>query len=265
MKKQAKLQKKLIHRFGALAGSMEAYYHHLDLRALDDLDDAAFAFIMEKVKGVNMLDLNETEITNESIALLTRLEYLKELRAKGCALDNGCITDLNRIPSLEFLHLKNTMVTLDGLLELKDLIHLKTLLFSAGEEAHLKEKMMQLHALHPDCQFIIDGKNYEFDRIELFLHAVWSVPYRYRLKLISASTPGLWSNWLRKPQEGYFETETQGVQAVKDIEWIEIDPVAEGLQPEQEVAFSTSGIEASLSSLGVPYLVADGVIRMYVV
>lgn len=60
-------------------GDMEPYYHQLDLRRIDDLDDIGFAYIMEGVKGVDMLDLNELEITNESIKLLTGLEYVKEL------------------------------------------------------------------------------------------------------------------------------------------------------------------------------------------
>lgn len=80
----AKLQKELKRRYGKLAESMSEYYHHLDLRPFDDFDDDAFAYIMAKVKIVNMLDFNETEITNESIKLLTQLEYVNELRGKGC-------------------------------------------------------------------------------------------------------------------------------------------------------------------------------------
>ena len=94
-------------RFVNLA-DMEPYHYHLDLRRIDDLDDEGFAYLLANVKGVDMLDLNETEITNKSITLLTRLEYVKELRAKGCRIDNGCINDLNKIISLEFLHVKNS-------------------------------------------------------------------------------------------------------------------------------------------------------------
>ena len=69
----AKVQRELKRRYSKLADSISEYYHHLDLRLFDDFDDDAFAYIMKKVKGINMLDLNETEITNESIKLLTRL------------------------------------------------------------------------------------------------------------------------------------------------------------------------------------------------
>lgn len=68
-------------KFGALT---VAYYYHLDLRPFSDLEDEDFTYIMEKVRGVNMLDLHETEITDNSIKLLPKLEYLHELRLKDC-------------------------------------------------------------------------------------------------------------------------------------------------------------------------------------
>jgi hypothetical protein len=162
----AKLQKELKRRYGKLAESMSEYYHQLDLRSFDDLDDDAFAYIMAKVKGVNMLDLNETEITNESIKLLTRLEYVNELRAKQCRnLDNGCIDDLNKLTNLVFLHLKSTAITIDGLLRLNSLHHLKELIFSADDVESIKEKMLRLKALLPGCEFTINSKPYIFDEV----------------------------------------------------------------------------------------------------
>jgi hypothetical protein len=152
-------------RFGNLtAESMEPYYHQLDLRRIDNLDDEGFEYLLTHVKGVYMLDLNETNITNESIKLLPRLEYVTELRAKGIhALTDDCIDDLNKITGLELLHVKNTGITINGLLKLKDLHQLKTLLFSADDVDAIKEKMLQLRAMHPGCEFIIDGKTYYFE------------------------------------------------------------------------------------------------------
>jgi len=162
--KELKAEKELKRRYGKLAESMEPYYHQLDLRPFDDLDDDAFAYIMTKVKGVNMLDLNETEITNESIKLLTRLEYVNELRAKQCRnLDNGCIADLNKLTNLVFLHLKSTAITIDGLLQLNNLPNLKELMFSADDVEIIKEKMLQLKALLPGCAFTVNSKPWIFD------------------------------------------------------------------------------------------------------
>jgi len=161
---EAKNKKKLKERFGKLAESMAEYYHHLDLRPIDDLDHEAFAYIMTKVKGVNMLDLNETDITNESIKLLTNLEYVKELRMKQCRnIDNGCIEYLNKLTQLEFLHLKSTATNIDGLLKLNNLPNLKQLMFSEENVESIKEKMLQLKALLPDCEFTVNSKPWHFD------------------------------------------------------------------------------------------------------
>lgn len=159
-----KRDKELKRRYGKLAEGMEPYYHHLDLRPLSEMDDEAFAFIMEKVKGVNMLDLNETQISNESINYLTRLEYVNELRAKGCHnLNDGCIPYLNQLLSLTFLHLKYTGITVTGLLQLTGLTNLKELMFSADEEGDITEQMLQLKQQLPGCAFVVNAKPWIFE------------------------------------------------------------------------------------------------------
>jgi hypothetical protein len=154
-------------RFGGeTAGDSAAYHHHLDFRRSDDLDDEGLAYLMTDVKGVDMLDLNETDISNESIKLLTGLEYVKELRAKDCRyLDNDCVENLNQMPSLEFLHFKNTAITIDGLLHLTNLPYLKVLMFSATDTESIKEKMVQLKNQLPNCDFTVNSKPWIFEDI----------------------------------------------------------------------------------------------------
>ncbi|MET0393863.1 MAG: hypothetical protein ABW019_12015 [Chitinophagaceae bacterium] len=158
--------KTMQRRFGPfVAANRSEYWHHFDLRPIDDLDDEAFAYILTGtgLKGITMLDLNETEITNESIRLLAGLEYVKELRAKGCRrLDNGCIKYLGQIRELEFLHLNGTGVTIDGLLQLRSPASLKTLLFQAGDPGSINQKMLQLRNLFPGCEFVVNSKPYDF-------------------------------------------------------------------------------------------------------
>lgn len=165
MKKKKKEREYWQRRFGNLAADdMAAYYHHLDLRPFWDLDDEGLAYLLTNVKGVDMLDLNETAITNESIKLLTKLEYVKELRLKECRqLDNGCAESLNKLTDLEFLHLKSTAVTIDGLLQLSDLSKLKELMFSTDDVESIKDKMLQLKALLPGCEFTVNSKPYYFN------------------------------------------------------------------------------------------------------
>ncbi len=162
MGSERKKAKELKRRYGKLAESMHPYYDRIDLRPLFELDDDGFLYIMEQVKGVGMLDLNETEIGNESIRRMAELEYVKELRIKSChKVDNDAIPFLDKINGLELLHVKATGITIDGLLQLKELNTLKTLLFSDEQPENLPPKMKLLQAQFPHCEFIIDGKTWE--------------------------------------------------------------------------------------------------------
>lgn len=145
-----------------LSNDMSPYWHHFDLRPLDDLDDEGLAITLTHVKGINMLDLNETEITNDGIKLLTKLEYIKELRLKSCRnINDGCAEDLNKITSLEFIHLRFTGFTINGVLKLKALTNLKKIIFSAEDD--IKNKMLQLKEMLPNCGFIVNSKPYYFE------------------------------------------------------------------------------------------------------
>ena len=255
-------------RFGNPDNKGEPYYHHLDFRCIDDLDDEGIAYLLTNVKGVDMLDLNETDITNETIKLLTGLEYVKELRVKGChKIDDACVSDLNKITGLEFLHLKNTSVTIDGILKLNQLIHLKKILFSADDAGVIKEKMLQLKTILPGCDFVIDSKPYYFDTRDRFIYALKKQPYTYRLKIKNELLDAPWSNWLGRPGDNYIEAERQGPYSLHDIEWIEINPVEkrkEGkLIPEKEVDHSAAIIKL-LGDLSFPFMVTDRIISVYV-
>lgn len=156
-------------RFGDLTPeNMQPYYHQLDLRRIGDVDDEGLAYLLSSVKGVNMLDLNETDITNESIRLLTRLEYVNELRLKGIVvLDNDCIDDLNKLTSLTFLHVNHTGINIDGLLRLHHLKALRTLLFSADDVDVIQHKILQLHQLLPECELVVNSKPQYFEKDNL--------------------------------------------------------------------------------------------------
>ena len=255
-------------RFGNLADKTEPYCHHLDLRRIDDLDDEGFAYLVSNVKGINMLDLNETEITNESIKLLTSLEYVKELRLKGCEnVNDDCAGHLNKITSLDFLHLKDTAVTIDGLLKLTSLTNLKKILFSADDAEAIKEKMLQLKTMLPYCDFVINSKPYYFDAVDRFMHAIKKQPYTYRLKIKNKLLNAPWSNWLCHPSDNYIEAEIQGPYPLNDIEWIEINPVEkrkEGkLIPEKEFDHSAA-IMRLLEDLSFPFMITGGIISTYI-
>jgi hypothetical protein len=140
-----------------------SFQDHMDFRGLPELNDAGLAYYLKDVKGINMLDLNETEITNEAIKELTTLLYVNELRLKGCVeINDDCIPDLNKLTSLKFLHLKDTSITIDGILQLKGLTGLTTLLFSVDDTSVIKDKMLLLQKIMPQCNFVVNGTPYLF-------------------------------------------------------------------------------------------------------
>jgi hypothetical protein len=250
-----------------MAASTSGYYHHLNFRCIEDFDDEALANEMRNVTGVNMLDLNETDITNESIKLLTHLAYVNELRAKECQyLDNGCISDLNKLTSLTFLHVNSTAITIDGLLQLNNLQQLKTLLFSADDVAGIKEKLLQLKLLLPQCEIIINSKPYSCNAIDLFIYAIKKYPVTYRLKIKNEPVVPAWSDWLIQPTDSYIEAAAQGPYAVDAIEWLEINPIetrTEGkIIPANEIDH-TEAIIKLLEWLWFPYVIKDGIISLY--
>lgn len=139
------------------------YQEHMDFRGLPELNDAGLAYYLKDVVGINMLDLNETEITNDAIKDLTTLLYVNELRLKGCyEIDDGCIADLNKLTSLKFLHLKDTGITIYGILQLKDLTDLTTLLFSVDDTAVIEDKMLLLQEMLPNCNYVVNSVPYTF-------------------------------------------------------------------------------------------------------
>ena len=256
-------------RFGNLTDNVDPYYHHFDLRQIDDLDDEGFAYLIATVKGIYMLDVNETEITDESIQLLTRLEYVTELRAKGIdGLTDACAEDLNKIKGLAFLHVKNTSITIDGLLKLKDQQNLKTILFSANDVEAINEKMLLLKAMHPGCEFVINGKPYYFDYIERLMYSAKSQPYAYRLKIKDEALAAPWSHWIIKPSDNYFETEKQGPYSTSNIEWIEVNPIEERQQEKLVLVKQidhTDTIVKLLEELAIPYMIVEEIIRVYMI
>lgn len=144
-----------------MANALEPYEHWIDFRTLDDFGDEAFAYVMQNVRAVNILDLNETDIGNTSIALLSKLDYVKELRIKGCtAVTNDAIVFIRQIKELEFLHAKGTAITIDGLLKIGPSNTLKQILFSHDAAGDISTKMAALIKLMPQCEFVINGKPY---------------------------------------------------------------------------------------------------------
>lgn len=263
-----KIKKELERRYGTLAEALVGYHDHIDFRFYDEFDDDAFAFLMKNVKGVNMLDLNETDITDESIKLLTNLEYIYELRAKQCRnLTNNCAVDLNKLTALTFLHLKSTEITVDGLLNLKNLKNLKTLLFSAQDVPSIRNELVKLKVMLLSSEIIINSKPYFFNTAELFLNAVETKPFLYKLKLKNDQSNAEWSKWIKQPVEHHVEAEMQGSYPIEDIDWVEIKPVENSPNAELSLAEDdgpSGKLIQLLDHLQFPFVINDGVFSIYI-
>ena len=123
-----------------------------------EIDDEFLYWITLRIKIIDQLDLDNTLVTNEGIKHLSTMEAIRELRLKGCGgIDNGCMEYLNKITSLELLHLGSTSIDLDDLKELGLLQNLKLLLVSSGEsEAVIKEKVAVLKQMFPHCKMNVN-------------------------------------------------------------------------------------------------------------
>ncbi|MGB8192948.1 MAG: hypothetical protein WCF67_13555 [Chitinophagaceae bacterium] len=142
--------------------NLPIYVKHANFRT-SEIDDEGIQLMVKRITGIELLDLDETNITNEAVKLITKLEGLKELRLKGNhSLDNDCVEDLSRITSLELLHLGGTSVTVDGIEKLAALKNLKKLLLSADDNENVKDKLFGLAVELPDCEFIVNYKRIYF-------------------------------------------------------------------------------------------------------
>jgi hypothetical protein len=139
------------------------YYDHFDLRRIDDLNDDGLSRMLMNVKGINILNVSETAVTNDAIRLLTTLEYVNELAIQGCCdINDDCIDDLNKLTTLRFLYVKDTQISIEGLLRLNNLKLLEKLLFSVDDISDLDEKMKLLQQWFPECSFVVNGTPYIF-------------------------------------------------------------------------------------------------------
>lgn len=138
---------------------------HVRMRLWDKVIDEYLELMVTQVRSINMLDLDETDITNEGIEHLAKLDFIKELRLKGIRnINDDCIVHLNKIKGLELLHVRGTSITLDGALKLDALKELKQLFISDKNEESDPEKIKQLRELMPDCEFVVNGQTFDVER-----------------------------------------------------------------------------------------------------
>ncbi len=144
-----------------LPDGIPVHLERVNFRIWDHVEDEQIELMIQHVQSINMLDLDETDITNDSIELLTKLSFLKELRLKGCRhIDDDAMPHINNIKGLELLHIDGTSISLKGALQLADHHPLHTLLIGVDEPEQHTDELTILANRFPDCQLIVNHKDF---------------------------------------------------------------------------------------------------------
>lgn len=144
-----------------LPDGVPAELERVNFRIWNSVEDDQIEMMVQHVRSVNMLDLDETGITTYSIQLLTQLNFIKELRLKGCSkIDDEAIPHLNNIKGLELLHLGGTSITLNGVLQLSRTHPLRMLLISVDDSEQHYDDLSIIAKRFPKCEFIVNHKDF---------------------------------------------------------------------------------------------------------
>lgn len=125
-----------------------------------NLDDEGLGYLLNRFKRIGFLDLDYTDISDDGAEHFLKLEYVKELRLKGCREITARSTPvLSKLPGLELLHLAGTGISLDDIDGLSGSSSLKELYLSSDDsEAEIINKVSRLKQLLPGVKFIVNYK-----------------------------------------------------------------------------------------------------------
>lgn len=150
-----------------LPDGIPADLERVNFRIWERVGDDEIELMVTHVRSINMLDLDETEISNYSIELLTQLSFIKELRLKGCNnIDDDAIYHINNIKGLELLHLGGTSISINGLLQLKPEHAFKTLLVGVDESEKYNNELTMLAQRFANCQLIVNHKDFTIPKTD---------------------------------------------------------------------------------------------------
>lgn len=88
---------------------------------------------------------------------------------------------------------------------------------------------------------------------------------KVRMKVKGCLAPEGCNNWVIIPTSGYVETGGQGPWPIRQVEWVEIDPIVTehiGRRVPPKRIDSSMQIEEGLRQVDISYTVLDGIIRI---
>jgi len=137
-----------------------AHLDRVNFRYYSANDEDLFRMI-EYVKSIYQLDLDETDVTDEGMKHLSQLDNITEIRLKGCReISDLGMAYICQFKGVELLHLYGTGVTTAGFGQIGLLTKLKTLIIEADINDPKLEEIYT--ALPPGCELIVSYKAYPF-------------------------------------------------------------------------------------------------------
>jgi hypothetical protein len=122
-----------------------------------NLDDKGLSIVCE-IPGIENLNLQGTEITNDGLSKLKKLPLLKDLRLKeNSQLTNSCIPHLKQIRILECLQIQETSIDQKGINSLVGMPSLNWIVLSLDDENFNYEELLKLSLAIPDCEILAKG------------------------------------------------------------------------------------------------------------
>ncbi|UEG49656.1 hypothetical protein LK994_13520 [Ferruginibacter lapsinanis] len=141
--------------------TIPSHIERVNFRIWDHVEDEQIEMMVQHIRSINMLDLDETDITNYSVQLLSQLDCIKELRLKGCReIDDAAFPHLNNIKGLELLHLGGTSVSINGLMQLSVNHNLRMLLVSIDEPEKHHSDLTTIAQRFPNCELIVNHQEF---------------------------------------------------------------------------------------------------------
>jgi hypothetical protein len=123
-----------------------------------NLDDAGLEHVSH-VATLENLNLQDTKVSNDALVHLARLPRLKHLRLKeNSQLTNECVPHLMRLESLIDLQIHETAIDQQGLSHLEGMKNLKDLCVDGWNDNDTFDSLLALSARMPECTILAKGR-----------------------------------------------------------------------------------------------------------
>ncbi len=155
----SKTEKKFWQRYYRIGKLAEIPLEMKGIVSIDsDLDDDYLFYLTSRVPIIKAFDLENTNITDEGIKLISKVKHVEKLELKDSRhITKDCLPYINNLQELVLLNLMKTSITLVDVFVLRDLQNLKELYLSSDETYEYQlEKGIQIKEILPACDVFVN-------------------------------------------------------------------------------------------------------------